>query len=81
MIILVLLVLFLGVMKEKICRNLSYLPNVPERVIYNVTLYKSEKQRLGLTIVGGKERLLDGIFIKKIQQGGLAQASGQLQAG
>ena len=71
----------LGIMKKKLCRILSDLPNVPERVIFKVSLFKATSERLGIKIVGGSERLLEGIFIKHIVKNGLADKTGMFQIG
>lgn len=59
----------------------SDLPNVPERIILNISLFKPTNQKLGMTIVGGSERLLNGIFVKSISKNGVIHNSGLLQEG
>lgn len=68
-------------MRKVLCRLPSELPSLPERIIFNVSLFKPTNQKLGISIVGGKGRLLDGIFIKHIVKDGFIYRTGLFNEG
>jgi len=67
--------------RKELTKTLSILPNVPERVIYKYSLVKRDNESLGITIVGGNDHLLNGIFIKTISKNSACSLDGNLLVG
>ena len=67
--------------KLAIKKVLSELPNVPERVVYNYTIYKREEQTFGISIVGGLGTLLRGIYVKTVSPRGACGLDGSIKVG
>jgi len=67
--------------KLAIKKVLSELPNVPERVVYNYTIRKSEGESFGISIVGGLGTLLRGIYVKSVTPHGACGKDGSIKVG
>lgn len=60
---------------------LSELPNVPERVILNYSLTKTENESFGVTIVGGIGTMVQDIYIKSVSKNGVCGINDTLKVG
>lgn len=72
---------FIGRSHKTLQKVLSELPNVPERVILNYSLTKTENESFGVTIVGGIGTMVQDIYIKSVSKNGVCGINDTLKVG
>ena len=66
---------------QRLTSTLSDLPSVPERLVFSYSFTKQDEESFGITIVGGKDAVSGGIFVKNITTSGVCGRNGGVREG